>query len=160
MPARPHLALYQPDIPQNTGTLLRLCACLGIPASIIEPAGFPVSDRHFRRSGMDYLDQVALERHISFTAFESWRAERGARLVLLTTRATLAYTAFAFRPGDILLLGRESAGVPDAVHNLADATIRVPMRPSLRSLNVAVAGAMVLGEALRQMGAFEDEELA
>ena len=159
MPARPHLALYQPDIPQNTGTFLRLCACLGVPASIIEPAGFPVSDRHFRRSGMDYLDQVTLERHISFTAFESWRAERGARLVLLTTRAQLSYTAFAFTPGDILLLGRESAGVPDTVHNLADATIRVPMRPSLRSLNVAVAGAMVLGEALRQIGAFEDEDL-
>jgi tRNA (cytidine/uridine-2'-O-)-methyltransferase len=160
MPARPHLALYQPDIPQNTGTLLRLCACLGIPASIIEPAGFPVSDRHFRRSGMDYLDQVALERHISFAAFESWRAERGARLVLLTTRATQAHTAFAFRAGDVLLLGRESAGVPETVHDVADAAIRVPMRTSLRSLNVAVAGAMVLGEAMRQLGAFEDEDLA
>jgi tRNA (cytidine/uridine-2'-O-)-methyltransferase len=160
MSARPHLALYQPDIPQNTGTLLRLCACLGVPASIIEPAGFPVSDRHFRRAGMDYLDQVAIARHISFAAFEAWRASQGARLVLLTTRAQLAHTAFAFRDGDILLLGRESAGVPDSVHETADATIRIPMQPRLRSLNVAVAGAMVLGEALRQLGAFENGELA
>jgi len=150
------LALYQPDIPQNTGTILRLCACLGVGASIVEPAAFPVSDRAFRRAGMDYLDAVAIERHVSFAAFEARRRESGRRLVLLTTKAAVAYTQFAFGPDDILMLGRESAGVPDIVHASADARIVVPMRPSLRSINVAVAGAMVLGEALRQTGGFPD----
>ena len=149
------LALYQPDIPQNTGTLLRTCACLDVAAAIIEPAGFPVSDRHFRRAGMDYLDGLALRRHISFDAFEAWRAEcrrahGGHRLVLLSTKASLPYTDFAFQPDDILMLGRESAGVPDIVHETADARLVVPMRPGMRSLNVAVAASMVLGEALRQ----------
>ena len=144
------LALYQPDIPQNAGTMLRMCACLEIAAAIVEPAGFPVSDRHFRRAGMDYLDAVEIGRHVSFAAFEAWRAAAQRRLVLLTTRATCAYTDFAFRPDDILLVGRESAGVPDAVHATADARLLVPMRPALRSLNVAVAAAMVVGEALRQ----------
>ena len=147
------VALYQPDIPQNAGTILRTCACLGIDAAIVEPAGFPVSDRHFRRSGMDYLDQVAIMRHVSFAAFEEWRAAQGRRLVLLSTGAAKPYTDFMFQPGDILLLGRESAGVPDAVRAAADAAIRIPMQPGLRSLNVAVAAAMVLGEALRQLRA-------
>lgn len=148
------LALYQPDIPQNTGTMLRLCACLGIGAAIIEPAGFPASDRHFRRAGMDYLDHVALRRHASWGAFEAWRGEAGARLVLLTTQARQGYADFAFADGDILLVGRESAGVPEAVHAAADARLRVPMRAPLRSLNVAVAAAMVIGEAGRQIGLF------
>ena len=144
------LALYQPDIPQNAGTMLRMCACLGIAAAIIEPAGFPVSDRHFRRAGMDYLDAVRIDRHVSFAAFEDWRATTGRRLVLLTTHATLAYTDFAFRGDDVLLVGRESAGVPDAVHAAADARVTIEIRAPLRSLNVAVAAAMVAGEALRQ----------
>lgn len=144
------LALYQPDIPQNAGTMLRMCACLGLGAAIVEPAGFPTSDRHFRRAGMDYLEHVEIARHVSFVAFEAWRAEAGRRLVLLTTRAALAYTEAAFRPGDILMVGRESAGVPDAVHAAADLRVVVPMRPALRSLNVALAAAMVAGEALRQ----------
>ena len=144
------LALYQPDIPQNAGTMLRMCACLGIDAAIIEPAGFPVSDRHFRRAGMDYLDAVRIDRHVSFAAFEAWRAAAGRRLVLLSTHAELAYTALAYRPGDVLLVGRESAGVPEAVHHAADARVVVPIRRPLRSLNVAVAAAMVVGEALRQ----------
>ena len=143
------LALYQPDIPQNCGTMLRTCACLGVAAAIVGPAGFPDSDRHFRRAGMDYLDAVDLTRHASFDAFEVWRA--GRRLVLLTTAATLPYTRFAFRPGDVLMVGRESAGVPAPVHAAADARILVPLRPSLRSLNVAATAAMVLGEALRQL---------
>ena len=153
-----NLALYQPDIPQNCGTLLRMCACLGVSASIIEPAGFPVSDRHFRRSGMDYLDQVHIERHMSWVRFQDW-ARAGAkprRIVLLSTKAAVAYTQFAFQPDDILLLGRESAGVPEDVHHAADARILVPMRPMMRSLNIAVAAAMVLGEALRQTSGFGD----
>jgi tRNA (cytidine/uridine-2'-O-)-methyltransferase len=148
------LALYQPDIPQNTGTLLRLCACLAVRASIIEPANFPVSDRAFRRAGLDYLDAVAIERHVSFTAFDIWRKAAGRRLLLLTTKGAIPYTQFAFRPDDILMVGRESAGVPDLVHACADACLVVPMQAQLRSINVAVAGAMVLGEALRQTAGF------
>lgn len=144
------LALYQPDIPQNAGTILRTCACLGLGAAIVEPAGFPVSDRHFRRAGMDYLDHVDIARHVSFSAFEDWRRQAGRRLVLLTTRAAIPYTEFEFRPDDVLMLGRESAGAPPEVHAAADARLVVPIRPELRSLNVAVAAAMVLGEALRQ----------
>lgn len=148
------IALFQPDIAQNTGTILRLAACLGIAVDIIEPAGFPVSDKAFRRSGMDYLDHVTWNRHDDFAAFETWRAAEGRRLVLMTTRAALPYAAFAFRPGDVLMAGRESAGVPEAVHTAADAGIRIPMRPGLRSLNVAVSVSMVAGEALRQLAAF------
>jgi tRNA (cytidine/uridine-2'-O-)-methyltransferase len=146
------LALFQPDIPQNTGTILRLCACLGIGAVIIEPAGFPVTDRAFHRAGMDYLDQVELERLPSWAAFEAWRHEARRRLVLLSTKASLPYTAFSFETGDILLLGRESAGVPEAVHAAADARLCIPLVGAMRSLNVAVAAAMVAGEALRQQG--------
>lgn len=143
------LALYQPDIPQNCGTMLRMCACLGLDAAIIEPAGFPVTDRAFRRAGMDYLDHVKVARHVSFEAFARWRKDR--RLILLSTKASLAYWDFAFAPGDILLVGRESAGVPEEVRAQADAGVTIPMVVSLRSLNVAVAAAMVVGEALRQM---------
>ena len=148
------LALYQPDIPQNCGTMLRLCACLGVEASIIEPAGFPVSDRHFRRSGMDYLDAVNVTRHVSWRAFEDWRAPTGRRLILLSTSAALPFTDFAFAPDDILMVGRESAGAPPDVHEAADARILIPIRPGMRSLNVAVCAAMALGEALRQTGLY------
>lgn len=144
------LALYQPDIPQNAGTMLRLCACLGIDAAIVEPAGFPVSDRHFRRAGMDYLDHVDIARHVSFPAFEAWRRTTGRRLALLTTQGETPYAEFAFRPDDIVMVGRESAGAPPEVHAAADARLVVPIRKELRSLNVAVAAAMVIGEALRQ----------
>jgi tRNA (cytidine/uridine-2'-O-)-methyltransferase len=144
------VALFQPDIPQNTGTILRLCACLDVEAHIVEPAGFPVSDRHFRRSGMDYLDQVTIRRHDSWTQFEQWRREQGFRVVLLTTKGAERYLDFRFQPDDILMLGRESAGVPDQVAAAADARLVIPIRPGLRSLNVAMAAAMALGEALRQ----------
>ena len=146
------IALYQPDIAQNTGTILRLCACLGIEAHIIEPAGFAVSDRAFRRAGMDYLDHVSLVRHASWTAFESFRRDARLRLVLLTTHARSSYLDHAFGPHDVLLLGRESRGVPDAVHQAAEVRIAIPMHSGLRSLNVAVAAACVAGEALRQTG--------
>jgi tRNA (cytidine/uridine-2'-O-)-methyltransferase len=146
------LALYEPDIPQNTGTILRLCACLGVTAHLIEPAGFPISDRHFRRSGMDYLEAVTIARHASFSAFDEWRRSQNLRLVLFSTRAATPYLEHAFNSADILLFGRESAGVPDRVHDAADARLLIPMQPGLRSINVAMAAAMALGEALRQTG--------
>ena len=148
------IALYQPDIPQNTGTILRLAACLGVEAHIIEPAGFPISDRAFRRAGMDYLDMVALRRHVSWAEFEAWRHNQGGRLLLFTTHAATSYLDHAYRPDDVLMFGRESAGVPDQVHAAADARLLIPIRPGLRSLNVAVAAAMAVGEALRQTGGF------
>ncbi len=146
------IALYQPDIPQNTGTILRLCACLGIEAHLIAPAGFPMSDRAFRRAGMDYLDAVTIVRHVSWPAFCGWQQAQGCRLVLFTTAAERSYLDFRYRADDVLLLGRESAGVPPEVHAAADARLVIPMRPGLRSLNVALAAAMVVGEALRQTG--------
>ncbi len=146
------IALYQPDIPQNTGTVLRLCACLGIDAHIIEPAGFPVSDRAFRRAGMDYLGAVTITRHASWPDFESWRRSEACRLVLFTTAATSSYLDFRFQADDVLLFGRESAGVAQEVHAAADARLIIPMRSGLRSLNIAVGAAMAAGEALRQTG--------
>jgi tRNA (cytidine/uridine-2'-O-)-methyltransferase len=143
------LALYQPDIPQNAGTILRLAACLGVAVDIIGPAGFDMSDRNLRRAGLDYLNHVEIARHVSFAAFQ---ATRRGRLVLLTTAGSTTYTDFTFAADDALLLGRESAGVPANVHEVANARLRIPMRPGLRSLNIAVAAAMVLGEALRQTG--------
>lgn len=147
------IALFQPDIPQNTGTILRLCACLDVEAHIIEPAGFPVSDRHFRRAGMDYLDQVSIVRHVSWSAFEQWRQESDGRLILFSTKGALPYLDHRYAASDILLFGRESAGVPAEVAAAADTTLVIPIAPSLRSLNVAMAVAMALGEALRQTGA-------
>ena len=144
------VVLFQPDIPQNTGTILRLCACLSVEAHIIEPAGFPVSDRHFRRSGMDYLDQVSIVRHVSWTTFEAWRAETGGRLVLFSTKAAKPYLDHIYRDDDLLLFGRESAGVPDDVVNAADERLVIPIAAGMRSLNVAMTVAMALGEALRQ----------
>jgi tRNA (cytidine/uridine-2'-O-)-methyltransferase len=151
MPAALTLALFEPDIPQNTGTMLRMCACLGIDAALIEPAAFSISDPRFRRAAMDYLDHVRLMRHASWQAVLACRVANPGRMILLTTRASLAYTEFAYSPGDILLVGRESAGVPEAVHAAADVSVCVPMLPGLRSLNVAIAAAMVAGEALRQI---------
>lgn len=148
------IALYQPDIPQNTGTILRLAACLAIPVDVIEPAGFDVSDRALKRASLDYLAHVDLTRHVSFAAFEAARQQHGNRLILLTSHGATEHHAFAFKAGDTLLLGRESAGVPEHVHALADARVRVPLKPGLRSLNVAVAAAIVLGEAVRQTGAW------
>lgn len=150
------LALYQPDIAQNTGTILRLCACFGVPVDVIAPTGFDMSERALKRSALDYLPHVDLTRHPSFDAFMRQRsaAPAGGRLVLLTTKATIAHFDFPFAPDDTLLFGRESAGVPDAVHEQADARITIPMRPGLRSLNVAVAAAIALAEALRQTNGF------
>lgn len=154
------LALFEPDIPQNAGAMMRLAACLGVAVDIIEPCGFVLDDRRMRRAGMDYLDSVALSRHTSWTAFMAARAAEGAetrgRLLLLTTRGDVRYTDFAYRSSDTLLVGRESGGAPAAVHEAADARLAIPMRPGMRSLNVAQVAAMVLGEALRQTGALAE----
>lgn len=147
------LALYQPDIAQNTGTILRLAACLAVPVDVIGPTGFDMTDKALRRAGLDYLDHVELVRHVSFDTFQTDRDPAG-RLLLLSSHASTPHTSFAFKPSDTLLLGRESAGVPQAVHEVADARLRIPMRPGLRSLNIAVAAAIVLGEALRQTSGF------
>jgi tRNA (cytidine/uridine-2'-O-)-methyltransferase len=149
MASRIRLALYEPDIPQNTGALLRLAACLDVPVDIIFPLGFVWDDRRLRRSGMDYLKGVDLARHDSWEAFLA-SPTRAGRLVLLTTRAAVGHVDFMFRPDDTLILGRESAGADERVHAAAHARLRVPMRAGMRSLNVAVAAAIVLGEALRQ----------
>jgi tRNA (cytidine/uridine-2'-O-)-methyltransferase len=141
------LALYQPDIPQNAGAVLRLGACLGVPVDIIEPCGFVLSDRRLKRAGMDYIAAAELARHDCWASFAA--IPRG-RLVLLTTKGDQAYHRFAFRPDDTLLLGRETAGVPEDVHRACDARLRIPLMPGQRSLNLAVAAALVLGEALRQ----------
>ncbi|HEY3637590.1 MAG TPA: tRNA (cytidine(34)-2'-O)-methyltransferase [Rhizomicrobium sp.] len=147
------LALFEPDIPQNAGALIRLGACLGVGIDIIEPCGFLFSEAGFRRAGMDYAGSAEIVRHASW---EAYLAKRSGRLVLLTTRADETYTRFMFAPDDTLLLGRESAGVPDHVHHAADARLRIPIRQGLRSLNVAQAGAMALAEALRQTGGFPE----
>ena|SRR5688572_31050885 len=147
------LALFEPDIPQNAAALIRLAACLGVPIDVVEPCGFVFSDAGFRRAGLDYVDRAEIVRHASW---ETFRTALPGRIVLLTTRATLAHTAFAFAASDTLLLGRESAGVPEFVHAAADASVRIPLKPGLRSLNVAQAGAMVLGEALRQIKGFPE----
>ncbi|UZF94744.1 tRNA (cytidine(34)-2'-O)-methyltransferase [Bosea sp. NBC_00550] len=148
------LALFQPDIPQNAGTMIRMAACLGIAVDIVEPAAFDVSDRHFRRSGMDYLERAAVARHDSFAAFDSWRRENGHRLVLAETDGAIPLPDFVFQPGDVVLVGRESAGVTAEVQAAAETSLHIPMRTGLRSLNVALAAAMVMGEALRQTGGF------
>jgi len=146
----PDIALYHPDIARNTGAMMRLCACLGAPMHVIEPCGFVWDEDKMRRSGMDYMDQVALVRYASWTVFCD--KMEGRRIILVTTKGDTPYTGFSFRSDDILLMGSESAGVPDAVHARAAARLVIPMRGACRSLNVATAAAMVLGEALRQTG--------
>ena len=146
------LALFEPDIPQNTGAILRLAACLEVGVDLIEPLGFALTDARLRRAGLDYWEQAAMTRHLSFAAFDARRRVEGRRLVLFSTKAASAYTEFAFAAGDVLLFGRESAGVTDEVRAAADAAITIPLAPRRRSLNVAIAAAMALGEALRQTG--------
>jgi len=150
----PRLALFEPDIPQNCGVLMRLCACLGVPLDLIEPAGFFLDDRRLRRAGMDYVESLDFSRHESWSAFLAVQRRAGRRLVLLDARGGTAYTALAFRPADVLIVGRESTGAPPHLRAAADCIATIPMAPGLRSLNVATAAAMVLGEALRQLDAF------
>jgi tRNA (cytidine/uridine-2'-O-)-methyltransferase len=151
-----HVALFQPDIAANAAAAIRLAACLDVPLLIVEPCGFVWDERRLRRVGLDYLRQASIERFASWTAFEAWRSAGGARLVLLTTRADRPHHTVAYRANDVLLVGRESSGVPDLVHAAADLRVRVAMAPGRRALNVVTALAIVLGEALRQTGGFAD----
>lgn len=149
------IALYQPDIPQNTGTIIRMAVCLGLPVDIIEPCGFIFDDKQLKRAGMDYLDKADITRHLSFKTF--FENKGNSRLVLLTTKGSVPYTDFKFNSDDILLLGRESCGVPEEVHNIVDGRVLIPMVPNERSLNVALSCAMVTGEAMRQLNFFIDK---
>jgi len=149
------LALYQPDIAQNTGTLLRLGACLGVRVHIIHPTGFPFSRRELKRGGLDYLDLAEIIEHDSYAHFSDWRRDAGKRLVLLTVKAAGSLYAARYDQNDVLMLGRESVGVPAEVAAAADLLVRIPMLPERRSINVAVAASLALGEALRQTGHFE-----
>ncbi len=153
MTSKLRIALYQPDIPGNTGTIIRTAACLGLGVDIIEPAGFDMSDRALKRSGMDYVEQATLVRHLNWLAFDEWRLKEGRRLILATTKAAVSYLSLEFKPDDILLFGRESSGVPDMVHETVDARILVPMVEGRRSLNLAVSVGMISGEAIRQIAA-------
>ena len=149
------LALYQPDIPQNLGAALRIAACWSAPLDLIEPCGFPLTNKALARAAMDYGERAEIVRHASFEAFLEAPQRQAGRLVLIETDGTVRLTAFAFAPGDTLLLGRESAGTPQGVYRAVDAVVRIPMAPGLRSLNGAVAGAVALAEALRQTGGFD-----
>lgn len=144
------IALYQPDIPQNTGTIIRLAACFGIPLDIVEPCGFILDDRLLKRSSMDYMSQVSLTRHHSWERFKKSEYLVSNRIILLTTKASICYTDITYNKNDILLMGRESAGVPDHVHSQVDERVLIPMNPNCRSLNIAISLSIVLGEALRQ----------
>jgi tRNA (cytidine/uridine-2'-O-)-methyltransferase len=150
------LAIYQPDIPNNTGTLIRLGACLGLTVHIIRPTGFPITPQNLARAGLDYVEHAVIQQHDSFETFDAWRSEAGRRLVLLTTKSSQSAYEALYTDGDILLLGRESAGVPDSVAARSDLRVRIPMQPGLRSINVALAGSMIAGEALRQIGRFTE----
>lgn len=155
---RPRLALYQPDIPQNAGAMLRLGACLGFGVDIIEPCGFIWDEKRMRRAGMDYIELAGVARHTSWAAFRQWTRDQGRRVVLMTTKTSERLDRFTFCANDIIMMGRESAGVPDTVAEDADACIRIPLNPAARSLNVATAAAIAMAEALRQLDAFPAEE--
>jgi tRNA (cytidine/uridine-2'-O-)-methyltransferase len=150
-PAPLLLALFEPDIAQNTGAMMRTCACLGVDAAIIEPAGFQINDSRFRRAAMDYINALAIESHNSWASFAAWRAVNQRRLVLLTTKGETCLWDFAFREKDIILVGRESSGVPEAVLVSADVQVYIPIQPPLRSLNVGIAATIAMTEALRQL---------
>lgn len=150
----PQIALYQPDIAQNVGTILRLGACLGVTIHIIEPCGFPIDDRKFRRAGMDYINHVSQHRHVDWDAFLAYAKSNNQRIILLTTKTQQPFYDMLFQPDDILLFGRESAGVPEEVHSRADCQLTIPMQPGMRSINLAMSVAMVTTEALRQTRSF------
>lgn len=143
------VAMYEPDIAGNVGTIIRMCACLGLDLDIIEPCGFPFNREKIKKSGLDYIDKVKITRYASFDEFKE--INKGYRIILLTTKASVEYTTFQFQENDILMVGRESAGVPDTVHNSVDGRVIIKMQENTRCLNVAISLAMVVGEALRQI---------
>jgi len=143
------IALYQPDIPQNSGAMMRLCACLGVGLDIVEPCGFVWDDRKIRKAAMDYYDHVDIKKHSSWEVFKE--NTKNNRIILMTTKASVPYTEYKFQDGDILLAGRESSGVPDEVHEHANGRVLIPMHGKMRSINVVNAGSMIIGEALRQI---------
>ena len=145
------IALYQPDIPQNTGNIFRLGACLGVSIDIIEPTGFIFDDKRFKRSAMDYLDHIDYKRHIDWQHFYDWKKENNFRLILMTTKSQKSLYNFKFNPSDILLFGRESAGVPKNIHNIVDHRLKIPMKSGVRSINLSSSVALVLGESIRQI---------
>ena len=144
------IALYQPDIPQNAGNIFRLGACLGVPVDIIEPTGFIFDDKKFKRSAMDYINHIEYKRHIDWQHFYDWTKKNKSRLILMTTRASKNFYKFEFLSSDILLFGRESAGVPEEIHQLVDHRLTIPMKQGVRSINLSSAVALVIGEGLRQ----------
>ena len=144
------IALYQPDIPQNTGNIFRLGACLGVSVDIIEPTGFIFDDKKFKRSAMDYIDHINYKRHIDWQHFYDWVKNNEFRLILMTTKSKKSLYRFEFHPSDILLFGRESAGVPENIHNIVDHRLTIPMKNGVRSINLSSSVALVLGEGLRQ----------
>lgn len=148
------IALFRPDIAGNVGTILRMAACFGIPCDIIHPCGFPFSQRGLKRAGMDYLDQAEMAQHDDWAAFESFATGISSRIVLLSSKASVALPDAVFHPNDIILMGSESAGVPADIHTRADMRVHIPMRTGFRSLNVAVAAGIALSEALRQTGQY------
>jgi tRNA (cytidine/uridine-2'-O-)-methyltransferase len=152
------IALYQPDIPQNAGTLVRLAVCLGLAVDIIEPAAFDASDRNFRRAGMDYIERATVLRHVSWSAFQDWQTAQGGRLILAETDGQFSFTEFMFQPNDIILMGRESAGVPSTIRADCTASVRIPQIAGSRSINVALAAAMIVSEALRQTRGFASDD--
>ena len=144
------VALYQPDIPQNTGNIFRLGACLGVSVDIIEPTGFIFDDKKFKRSAMDYIDHIDYKRHIDWQHFYDWSLEKKYRLILMTTKTKQSFYRFKFHSSDILLFGRESAGVPDNIHQIVNQRLTIPMKEGVRSINLSSSVALVLGEGLRQ----------
>ena len=145
------IALYQPDIPQNTGNIFRLGACLGVPVDVIEPTGFIFDDKKFKRSAMDYINHLNYKRHLDWEHFLKWVKDNQGRLILMTTKSEKSYYTFKFQPSDILLFGRESAGVPNDVHDIADHRLTIPMKNEVRSINLSSSVALVIGEGLRQI---------
>ena len=145
------IALYEPDIPQNTGNIFRLGACLGVDVDIIEPTGFIFDDKKFKRSAMDYIDCLNYKRHLDWKHFFKWVKDNQYRLILMTTKSKKSYYNFKFQPSDILLFGRESAGVPNDIHEIVDHRLTIPMKNEVRSINLSSSVALVIGEGLRQI---------
>ena len=153
---RPALVMFQPERPQNFGAALRLCACLGAELHVVEPCGFPLHDRRIRQAALDYGSKISWQTHLDLEPFLEWHRQQDRRLILLSTRAEAAYHTAAYRPDDLIVVGRESSGAPAALHEVADRRVRVPIQAGCRSLNLVAAATIVLAEAMRQVGGFQE----